>query len=817
MRSRIRAAFGTLSTVAVFLSWARAASPPPPRDAQDVEAALAEAPHPPSASGLRELHIVLLANEKDHGPQEHDYPLWQKRWAALLGGAASGESQANLYGPPPADPKGVIRSGAAKVRISTAWEWPDEKQLRSADVIIAFTGTGGRWNAARIRDLEVFLARGGGFVALHSAVITEEAFADSLARTIGLAWKSGTTTFRHGPVDLVIADREDSICRGLPAHMHFEDETYWPLVGDRTAIRILATAEEETPGGLGARKAEPMVWTYTRGKGRVFGFILGHYTWSFDDPFFRALVLRGTAWAAGESPYRFDPLILRAARIREGGAPEGLIVPGVRAKAPDPADERLFLWLDASDRASLTLDADGRVSAWANQAAKVGRALRSEGKARPAFVEKALADRPALRFDGLDDVLRDTGFGRRLETWTLFAIATIRSNTGGFRCLFSGNRKDVNDYVSGINIDFGGGATAGFDVLNLEGPSHAGQSDLRIHDGGFGSFIIAIASGDAWAQAFVNGAREGIRDVKEGTASLAEIRIGARMYANPPGKLPLVESGFIDGDIAEVILFGTELSEEEMRATYAYLDEKYGKAIERYEEPTLEGAFGRLPSYRIGERRAALGPIDAAISASHGDAAARADLETRLIAILGGSGTADAKDFVCRRLGRIGTDASVPALEKLLFDGALSCPARCALERIATAQARRALREAIPRLRGDAMIGAINSLGSLRDREAATVLVPLLEDGDGGVASAAAAALGRIGEPELIEPLLRYRAKRPGPAADEACLEMAARLVEQGRTAGATRILERLAASPEEVVRRAAARVLKADLSSGAR
>ena len=32
------------------------------------------------------------------------------------------------------------------------------------------------------------------------------------------------------------------------------------------------------------------------GKGRVFGFQPGHYTWSFDDPYFRIMLLSGIAW-----------------------------------------------------------------------------------------------------------------------------------------------------------------------------------------------------------------------------------------------------------------------------------------------------------------------------------------------------------------------------------------------------------------------------------------------------------------------------------------------------------------------------------------
>jgi type 1 glutamine amidotransferase len=44
---------------------------------------------------------------------------------------------------------------------------------------------------------------------------------------------------------------------------------------------------------------------------------LGHFDWTFDDPFFRTIVLRGIAWAAGESPYRFDPLILRGIPLKD--------------------------------------------------------------------------------------------------------------------------------------------------------------------------------------------------------------------------------------------------------------------------------------------------------------------------------------------------------------------------------------------------------------------------------------------------------------------------------------------------------------------
>lgn len=43
----------------------------------------------------------------------------------------------------------------------------------------------------------------------------------------------------------------------------------------------------------------PLIWVKQNGKGRIFASILGHYTWTLDDPIFRKMLLRGIAWAAG--------------------------------------------------------------------------------------------------------------------------------------------------------------------------------------------------------------------------------------------------------------------------------------------------------------------------------------------------------------------------------------------------------------------------------------------------------------------------------------------------------------------------------------
>ena len=98
--------------------------------------------------------------------------------------------------------------------------------------------------------------------------------------------------------------------------------------------------------------------------------------------------------------------------------------------APKVDDPHLLLWLDASDADTLTTDVDGHVSAWKNKVKSSDGKFESQDRQRPLFVEKAIGGRPTLRFDGVDDVLRNEHFGRSAKTWSLIVVATPRSNKG---------------------------------------------------------------------------------------------------------------------------------------------------------------------------------------------------------------------------------------------------------------------------------------------------------------------------------------------------------------------------------------------------
>jgi type 1 glutamine amidotransferase len=299
-----------ISSQIVHALWA--AEAPKPRSRSEVEAVLAKAPKQPGKRQLRELDVVLVAFKKDHGPDEHDYPLWQKRWAVLLGGKQVGhEMQVNLYGSVPEGKQKGALAGAPKVRVSTANGWPSREQFKNADLVVVFCYV--QWDEQKLKDLEEFLSRGGGFVILHPAVIIPKGknITNQVTKLIGLAWEYDYTRWRHGPMNLKITAPDNPICLGLPKSIQLLDEAYWPLKGDLSKVKVLATSNETISEDSQKTKPEPMFYIYEHGKGRVFSCILGHYTWTFDDPYFRILLLRGMAWAAGQSPYRFDRLVLR--------------------------------------------------------------------------------------------------------------------------------------------------------------------------------------------------------------------------------------------------------------------------------------------------------------------------------------------------------------------------------------------------------------------------------------------------------------------------------------------------------------------------
>lgn len=249
---------------------------PKPRTVAEVNAVLSGAPNPPEKT--RPIRVVLVDGPKDHGLGEHDYPVWKKAWAELL-------------------------SAADNIEVVTAHEWPAKEEFQKADAMVFYQF--GDWNAARAADIDAFLERGGGVSYIHWAVAGRKDV-PGFAKRIGLA--AQLIKFRHGPLDLEFnTANKHPIARNLDK-LKMVDESYWKMTGELPKERVIAWGQEDG-------EPQPLFWSLEHGKGRVFVSIPGHYSWSFDDPLFRVLLLRGLAWTAREPVDRFNDLVWPGADV----------------------------------------------------------------------------------------------------------------------------------------------------------------------------------------------------------------------------------------------------------------------------------------------------------------------------------------------------------------------------------------------------------------------------------------------------------------------------------------------------------------------
>jgi|TARA_Y100000310_G_scaffold317955_2_gene371457 type 1 glutamine amidotransferase len=208
-----------------------------------------------------------------------------------------------------------------RIKVERAMYFPSDEQWAKADLIVFYAQQRAPWGEREYDLMDAFQKRGGGLMFFHLAIL--EGSGLELAKRIGLAY--ATTRQGNGPtlwgplapVSLTDEGKKSSLFAGFPDTFDVVDEHYWNLAGNASEVTTHLTA----PGGPtnGSTRAPmpkeldgkrwPVVWTHEAGKGRVFATVLGHNYFTFNDPYFRIILLRGMAWTLRESFDPFKPLV----------------------------------------------------------------------------------------------------------------------------------------------------------------------------------------------------------------------------------------------------------------------------------------------------------------------------------------------------------------------------------------------------------------------------------------------------------------------------------------------------------------------------
>jgi len=207
------------------------------------------------------LRVFIRASEKTHGAGEHDYPRFLQEWTTLL------------------NQRGAVTTGA--LRFSTRAE------LDNTDVLILYAADGGNIAPPDRKELERFLRRGGGIVALHDAICgTNAAWFKTI---VGGAKQHGVTNWSRGLIGLYFQNYSHPITQGV-ANFDLQDELFYQLQL-MPGSKVLATAFHT------ASDIIPQMWIYEKGRSRAFVSLQGHFYASIGLPQYRGLLLRGIAWA----------------------------------------------------------------------------------------------------------------------------------------------------------------------------------------------------------------------------------------------------------------------------------------------------------------------------------------------------------------------------------------------------------------------------------------------------------------------------------------------------------------------------------------
>lgn len=237
----------------------------------------------------------------------------------------------------------------------------------------------------------------------------------------------------------------------------------------------------------------------------------------------------------------------------------------------------LELWLDADDNSTLYQDAGGTIAAvsdgdpvgrWEDKSGNGNHATQGTGSRRGTKKVGVQNSRDGVRFDGVDDVLEIVG-GVSIYPATIFVVMReeVAVENAGVVSLYPATGNDWNTFPSLLIVT--GSITQ---IVGLYSPRDPVGAD----------FIVKLGTGATPAGVYTG--RITLTDMKmwhdgvlEGTHSRsAAIASSAGGYLGARRLVGALSGPYLNGDIYEIILYNTALTDENRESVENYLKTKWG-------------------------------------------------------------------------------------------------------------------------------------------------------------------------------------------------------------------------------------------------
>lgn len=232
------------------------------------------------------------------------------------------------------------------------------------------------------------------------------------------------------------------------------------------------------------------------------------------------------------------------------------------------ANPQLGLWLKA-DTLGLTLNEP--VAAWSDQTAYQHDFSQSTAAARPLYISNVINGKPAVRFDGVNDLLESsylpvTGANPRSVTTVLSNLILKTDST-----VFSWGGE--HDYGNAFGLETFSQKNNSFTSFTFG--SYVHLSTGTAYPASFASpalgtpYIVTMQYDGTRFLYYVNGQAKGTYAQGINTTTVRNMRIGSRIYSN----------GYFSGDLAEIMVHQNLPSSSEREKLECYLSLKYQIAL----------------------------------------------------------------------------------------------------------------------------------------------------------------------------------------------------------------------------------------------